>query len=184
MRPTLLAPLLSALLTGCCCGLAAGERREAAQRPTDAPHPPTTTPPTRPKSATPAQVTEVIDGDTIVVRLGAELFHVRYIGIDAPELHDPATGLEEPYAREATVANERLVGGRTVYLEPDVSDTDRHGRLLRYVWVDDTTMASAELARLGYARVKRYPPDTHHQEFLEAMQREAQEARRGIWSAG
>ncbi len=139
--------------------------------------------PVCPSSATPARVIEIIDGDTIVVRLGGKPFHVRYIGIDAPEMHSPATGSAEPFAHAAKKANERLTAGRTVFLEPDISDTDRHGRLLRYVWLDEKTMISAELARLGYARVNRYPPDTRHQAFLETMEREARKARRGIWSS-
>ncbi len=138
--------------------------------------------PTCPSSATPARALKVVDGDTIVVGLGGKLFRVRYIGIDAPEMHDPATGRPEPYARSAKFANERLTLGRIVYLEPDVSDCDRHSRLLRYVWVDKETMVSAELARLGYARVNRYEPDTRHQSFLEAIEKEARSARRGIWA--
>ena len=34
-------------------------------------------------------VVRIIDGDTIEVRLGNELYTVRYIGIDAPELDEP-----------------------------------------------------------------------------------------------
>ena len=33
--------------------------------------------------------------------------------------------------------NKELVSGATVYLEKDVSETDRFDRLLRYVWWDD-----------------------------------------------
>jgi micrococcal nuclease len=157
-----------------------GRRRGGLHRPTDLAA--SDAAPTCPSAATPARVIKVVDGDTIVVGLGGKLFRVRYIGIDAPEMHDPATGGPEPYARSAKIANERLARGQTVYLEPDVSDCDRHGRLLRYVWLDEQTMLSAELARLGYARVNRYQPDTRHQGFLEAIEEEARSAGRGIWS--
>ena len=53
--------------------------------------------------------------------------YVRYIGIDAPELYPEP----EAYGREAWLANRRLVEGKTVRLERDISDTDRYGRLLR-----------------------------------------------------
>ncbi|MGC9359925.1 MAG: thermonuclease family protein [Anaerolineae bacterium] len=157
-----------------------GHRRGSPHRPSDLAAPDAS--PTCPSSATPARVLEVVDGDTIVVGLGGKQFRVRYIGIDAPEMHDPATGRPEPYARSAKFANERLTLGRIVYLEPDVSDCDRHGRLLRYVWLDEKTMLNAELARLGYARVNRYEPDTRHQDFLEAIEQKVRKARRGIWS--
>src|SRR4030065_366152 len=69
-----------------------------------------------------ALVTKVIDGDTIVIEGG---YHVRYIGIDAPE-----SG--EFYYLEAKQANEDLVAGKKIRLESDISDKDSYGRLLRY----------------------------------------------------
>jgi len=123
-----------------------------------------------------AVATGVTDGDTVTVEMGGRSYRLRYIGIDAPE-----TGFEqEALGAEATEENRRLVLGKPVRLERDVSDTDRFGRLLRYVWVDDI-MVNAELVRLGYARVRRYPPDVRRHEALEAAQEEAQGARRGIW---
>src|SRR6185436_19051123 len=75
-----------------------------------------------------ALVIDIVDGDTIKVQIDGEVYPLRYIGIDSPE-----RGL--PYADEATAADEELVGGSTVFLEKDVSETDRFGRLLRYVWL-------------------------------------------------
>ena len=121
-----------------------------------------------------ARVTQVIDGDTIIIAGG---FRVRYIGIDAPEVH-PTT---EVFGIEAWQANRDLVEGKTVRLERDVSDTDRYGRLLRYVYVDNT-FVNAELVRRGLARAKAYPPDTKHQDYLQALETEARHAGRGIWA--
>jgi micrococcal nuclease len=121
-----------------------------------------------------AKVIEVIDGDTIVITGG---HHVRYIGIDAPELHPELEAL----GSEAWLANRALVEGRTVRLERDISDTDRYGRLLRYVYVDDV-FVNAELVRLGLARAIAYPPDTRHQDYLEQMESEARSAGLGIWA--
>jgi len=81
---------------------------------------------------------------------------------------------------EATQANEALVGGRTVYLEKDVSETDQDGRLLRYVYLSDGTFVNGELVRRGYAHASAYPPDVNHQEQLREAQREAQEAERSL----
>ena len=135
--------------------------------PAPCPSPPVTTvvpPPVQ------AQVVRVIDGDTIEVSIGGKLYKVRYIGIDTPE-----TG--EWMAPEATAKNEELVGGKIVGLEKDVSETDRYGRLLRYVWVGDL-MVSAELVWLGCAQVSTYPPDVKYTDCFLRLQRDARDAGR------
>ncbi|NIM05287.1 MAG: hypothetical protein GTN65_06650, partial [Armatimonadetes bacterium] len=63
---------------------------------------------------------------------------------------------------EAWQANRELVEGKEVRLERDVSETDRYGRLLRYVYVDDV-LVNAELVKKGLAEVRSYPPDTRYQ---------------------
>jgi len=120
------------------------------------------------------RVIEVIDGDTIVIEGD---YYVRYIGMDAPELRPTP----EPYAAEAWQANRQLVEGKEVRLERDISETDRYGRLLRYVWVDDV-MVNAELVKQGLALAKAYPPDTKYQDLLERIEREARDAGRGMWT--
>ena len=105
----------------------------------------------------PAEVMNVVDGDTIDVLIDGTEVRLRYIGIDTPETVYPAWG-EEPYGREASARNRALVSGKTVYLEKDVSETDRYGRLLRYVWLDDDTMVNAVLVAEGYAQVSTYLP--------------------------
>ena len=102
---------------------------------------------------------------------------MRYIGIDAPEIHPSL----EAFGIEARQANRRLVEGKEVRLEKDVTETDKYGRLLRYVWVDDI-LIEAELVRQGLARAKAYPPDTKYQDYLKQMEAEAREAGRGIWA--
>jgi len=82
---------------------------------------------------------------------------------------------------EAWQANYKLVEGKEVRLERDISETDRYGRLLRYVYVDDV-LVNAELVRQGLAQAKAYPPDTRYQGYLEEMEAEAREAGRGIWA--
>lgn len=68
-------------------------------------------------------------------------------------------------------------------LERDVSDRDRYGRLLRYVYVEGV-FVNAELVRLGCARAELYPPDTKYSELLEQLEEEAREAHRGLWRSG
>jgi micrococcal nuclease len=126
-----------------------------------------------------ATVFRVVDGDTVHVRVGERVEKVRYIGVNTPELHHPRKG-EEPGGREAHAVNRRLVEGRRVRLELDVQSHDRHGRLLAYVWAGET-MVNAELVRLGYAQVMTVPPNVRHQALFVKLQREARDARRGLW---
>ena len=129
-----------------------------------------------------AVVTFVIDGDTVRVKKNGDEFNeytVRYIGMDAPERES------EPLWEESADANEALVLGREVFLEPDVSDTDRHGRLLRHVWIPldgRWVNANAEIVRLGLAEARSYPPDVLWDAIYAAAESEARAADRGIWS--
>jgi endonuclease YncB( thermonuclease family) len=124
-------------------------------------------------------VTRVIDGDTIEVDIGGTIYRVRYIGMDTPELDD-----ERPefcaLAQEATRLNRQLVEGETVRLERDISETDKYGRLLRYVYVDDT-FVNAELVRQGLAWAEAYEPDTKYQDILEEAEAEARQDKIGLW---
>jgi micrococcal nuclease len=117
-----------------------------------------------------ARVIQVIDGDTIAIDGG---YHVRYIGIDAPEKG-------EFCYLESERANKELVEGKRVRLEKGISEKDRYGRLLRYVYVDDT-FVNVEMVRQGYACAKAYPPDVKYQVYLEAVEKEARQTKRGIW---
>lgn len=122
-------------------------------------------------------VTKVIDGDTIQIEGGRT---VRYIGIDAPETHDRRKGVQ-CFADEATAKNRGLVEGKEVRLEKDVSETDKFGRLLRYVYVGKTFVNDL-LVRLGYATAATFPPDVMHQSKLLEAQKEARENNRGLWA--
>jgi len=127
-----------------------------------------------------ATVTRVVDGDTIEVNLGGTIYKVRYIGIDTPETVHPSEPVE-CFGQEASDRNSELVEGKTVRLEKDVSETDKYGRLLRYVWVGDI-FVNDYLVRHGYAYAYTYPPDVKHQEQLRQAQREAIENNRGLWA--
>ncbi len=119
------------------------------------------------------EVVRVIDGDTIEISGGRR---VRYIGVDTPEV----SGNLQYYGPEATSFNKKLVEGRKVALVPDFSEEDAFGRLLRYVYVDGI-LVNAELVREGYAWAKAHQPDTRYAQCFAALEREALEAKRGIW---
>ena len=48
-------------------------------------------------------VTEVVDGDTIKVLIGGQIYPVRYIGIDSPETKDPNQSLKLETIRKVFV---------------------------------------------------------------------------------
>jgi len=121
-----------------------------------------------------ALVTRVIDGDTIVIEGG---YRVRYIGIDTPETYPEA----KAFGAEAWQANRELVEGKRVRLEKDVSETDKYGRLLRYVYAGDI-MVNAELVRNGLAEARAYPPDIKYQDYLAGLQEGAKDEGRGMWA--
>ena len=119
-----------------------------------------------------ARATRVIDGDTIVIDTGE---HVRYIGMNAPEL-SPL----ECYATEAAEINKNLVLGKTVRLVKDISETDKYGRLLRFVYVGNT-FVDDELVKEGAAKIETVPPDTEFKdEFIES-ENSAKENKLGMW---
>lgn len=132
------------------------------------------------------RVIRVVDGDTIEVE-GKKT--VRYIGINAPETKHPVKKVE-CYGKEASKENGRLVAGKYVRLEKDVSETDKYGRLLRYVWAYDTPEATGggvfvndALVREGYAQVSTYPPDVKYTPLFIEAQREARTENRGLWAS-
>ena len=128
-----------------------------------------------------AHVSRVVDGDTIIVALGGESYVVRYLGIDAPETVRPDWPVE-PFGPEASAFNEKLVGGKTVWLERDVSEADQFGRLLRWVWLGDGRFVNAVLVEEGYARAVTLPPDLKHADKIVRLQRGARAEGRGLWA--
>jgi len=120
------------------------------------------------------KVERIVDGDTVVLHNGTI---VRYVGITSPE-----TG--EPFEKEATEANRKLVEGNTVKLEYDNYKADKFGRILAYLITPDGKNMSIEMARLGMASVVIYQhkkPFIYQDQLLKA-QEEAKKEKRGVWS--
>ncbi len=66
-------------------------------------------------------------------------------------------------------------------LEFDVERRDHYGWLLAYVYLENGTFVNAWLVENGYAQVMTVPPNVKYQEMFLKLQREAREARRGLW---
>ena len=139
------------------------------------------------------EVTRVVDGDTIEVRITGRVdgpgtgdartghsYDVRLLGIDTPESVKPNSPVE-CFGREASAAAKALLEGSDVKLVKDVEETDRYDRILRYVYLGHE-LANARLVINGYAAAYTYPPNVRHTELFVALQREASRGQRGFWS--
>src|SRR5262245_55126126 len=156
MRPRALAALVLSLLL---CSLAAGSA-----------------------GGDPGTVLRAVDGDTLVVRLGARDEKVRLIGVDTPESVDPRRPVEA-YGKEASAFTKRLAEGKSVRLqgETGTGDRDKYGRLLRYVLLPDGTLLNAEIVRQGYGHAYLRYPFARMDEF-RALEREARARGLGMWA--
>ena len=115
------------------------------------------------------QVIDVIDGDTLEVRLASGPIRVRFESIDAPE-HD------QPFGDEARKALASRVMGQKVAL--DVWEQDQYGRLAAYVLHGDENVG-LWLVEQGYAWA--YHRYLHERSFCDAEFR-ARAAKRGLWA--
>ncbi|EPE5156124.1 TPA: thermonuclease family protein [Escherichia coli] len=123
------------------------------------------------------KVIRVHDGDTIEVKtLPAKIvvyevpIRVRLINIDAPEK-------KQPFGRWSTNQLKTLLAGQSVTVS--YTQTDRYGRIIGRVFTTNGTDASRFMVQSGAAWVyARYNTD----KSLPALQREAQEQKRGLWA--
>lgn len=123
-------------------------------------------------------VTRVIDGDSIVVTGDRR---VRLILVDTPESVHPDKSKNSAEGREASAYVKAFLSDQTVYLEKDVSDTDRYGRLLRYVYLEDGTFVNEKIVRDGYGKIATFPPDVKYKDLILEAQRDAEKNNRGLW---
>ena len=128
-------------------------------------------------AAAPGQFVErVVDGDTIIVE---GVGRVRLIGVDTPETVHPNRPVEL-FGRAATAYLKGLLEGRKVRLEYDQEQTDRYGRTLAYVYLEDGTFANSEIIRQGYGHAYTRFPFRHMERFRE-LEQDARDSRRGLW---
>lgn len=138
-----------------------------------------------------AKVTKVIDGDTIKVDIDGKIYKVRFIGINCPEIGEN----EEFYGKEAYEFSKEKLDDKVIFLQKDVSETDKYGRLLRYVWLEkpkDLNNPTKEeirdlsingiLVKEGYAKANYYPPDTSYTKFLKEIEKQAKKENLSMWN--
>lgn len=126
-----------------------------------------------------AHLIRITDGDTIVVDVDGKRERIRLIGINTPETKHSPRG-PQPFADEATDALRQLLGRHPLQLRLDAEERDHYGRLLAYVYANDTFVNEA-MVRQGWARAMRIPPNVRHAKEFDRLASAARRARLGIW---
>ena len=122
-----------------------------------------------------AAVTNVVDGDTIDVRLeDGTTERIRAIGIDTPEVVDPRMPVQ-CFAREASSYAHALLDGQAVSigLDPSQGERDRYGRLLAYLWLADGRNFGEVMIADGFAHEYTFDLPYASQSAFKAAQEQA-----------
>jgi micrococcal nuclease len=143
------------------------------------------------------RVVDVVDGDTLKVRLGGEVETVRLLGIDTPETRRPGAPVEcggpEATSEMLALAFSRPrdrdgdglfdgEGGRgidvTVRTDPTQDERDRFDRLLAYI----EPSLQRRMLESGWAEVYVYERNPFQRVArFRAAERAARQAGRGVW---
>jgi len=118
-------------------------------------------------------VVGISDGDTITVLHDGRGEKIRLYGIDCPEK-------KQDFGQRAKEFASQNVFGKVV--EVETVDTDRYGRTVGLVYLDNKYSLNEALIASGYAWVyKRYCVRSACKEWLE-IELEARKMKRGLWS--
>lgn len=128
------------------------------------------------------EVISVTDGDTFKINYNGEEKKVRLIGVDTPESVSPNKEKNNNYGKEASKYTKERLKGKMIFIEFDAQQTDKYGRFLAYVYLEDGTMYNKELLEKGYAQVATYPPNVKYVEEFEKIQKRARENNIGFWA--
>lgn len=128
-----------------------------------------------------AVVERVVDGDTIVVTgQGMDKESVRLLGIDAPEVARAG----KPSMHFGDQAKAYLAGrlsGKPITLKFDGTEQrDQYGRMLAYIYLNDSECVNVALVRDGMAYAHRNYPNAL-QGTLEQTETQARAKDIGLW---
>ena len=126
----------------------------------------------------------VVDGDTIDIAIGGNTERVRLIGINTPETKHPTKGVE-CFGPEANAYTEQLLPtGTKLRVERDIEARDKYGRLLLYVYIENSNVfVNLDLVLQGYARPMVFEPNTAHKADFAQAATQAELRNVGLWQA-
>jgi micrococcal nuclease len=124
----------------------------------------------------------IVDGDTLIIGFENTTEYVRLIGIDAPELNDPAG--TQCYAQESTAHLQDIARTGLVVLHFDESQgmRDSYGRLLAYVELPDGVDLGEKMIADGFAREFTYHSNYARQSAYIIAEETATTEGRGLWA--
>lgn len=130
-----------------------------------------------------ADVIKVVDGDTITVLLNGKKQTIRIIGIDTPETVDPRKPVQ-CYGQAASDRAKELLSNQPVWLESDPTqgNTDKYGRLLRYVFINGSDDYGLGAILEGYAHEYTYDVPYKYQVEYKKAEKAAMTAKIGLWA--
>ena len=129
------------------------------------------------------KVSKITDGDTFYVTTSSsEKYKIRLIGIDAPETRNVGVNVRKEYfGTEAKIFVTQLLKNKKVKLIFDVQKTDRYGRVLAYVYLENGIFLNQYLVEKGYAVVSTFPPNVKFVEKFTQAERNARKLKLGMW---
>ena len=122
-----------------------------------------------------------VDGDTAQFILDDEVIKVRFLAIDTPESVHPTVEVEANGKDASSYTCELLTNAKKIELEYEKNKTDKYGRYLAWVWVDDLLLQD-ELIKNGYAEVAYLYGDYKYTSLLQDHQEIAKAKKLNIWS--
>lgn len=127
-------------------------------------------------------VTKIVDGDTIEVRIDGVLERVRLIGVNTPELKDKRPEVK-CFAKRTKEFVKLQLKDMKVGLLPDsaVANREKYGRLLRYAIIPGGGNLNLLLVSEGYAYENGYGKPYGLQEIFKEAQTNATKQKKGLW---
>lgn len=125
-------------------------------------------------------VVEVVDGDTVVLRIEGRTERVRLLGVDTPETVHPDRPVECHGPESSALLHQLLPPGTVVTLGRDVQVRDPYDRLLLFLTRSDGLLVNEELLRRGAADVLVIEPNGVLADRFRAAAADARAAGAGL----
>lgn len=124
-----------------------------------------------------------IDGDTAKFRINNQVYSVRFLAIDTPEINSKKKKQYHYGKKASKYTCNRLKSSKKIELEYDQNSLllDKYNRLLAWVFLDDHLLQE-ELIEKGLAKVAYIFGDYQYTDLLRNKEKIAKIKKVGIWS--